>query len=329
MSRIASPLLRETAARRREETRRGTGLAHAKAILFGEHAVVYGAPAIAVPLHGLEVQVEMRPTPGSETRIESELFAGSAAAAPALMGPVIAATRAALEITGDAEEHVQLRIRSAIPHGRGLGSSAAVAAAVARAAADMRGVSLSTEALHQIVQRAESVAHGNPSGIDARAVAATGPIRFQDGAVSEVGVGSPLTFVIADSGAPGSTAEAVAGVRELRSSDPLVVDCIIGRLAEIADDALVDLGAGAEVDLGARMLEAHGLLGRLGVGTPALDALVDAATAAGAHGAKLTGGGLGGCVLALAPSEEDAERISLALRDAGAARSWTTAVPTA
>lgn len=329
MSMISSQLLRETAARGHDDTRHGTGLAHAKAILFGEHSVVYGAPAIAVPLHGLEVQVEMRSTPGSETRIESELFAGSAAAAPSLMGPVVAATRAALEATGDPEEHVQLRIRSAIPHGRGLGSSAAVAAAVARTAADQHGVSLSAEALHRIVQRAESVAHGNPSGIDARAVAASGPIRFQGGEVSAVRVGSPLTFVIADSGASGSTAEAVEGVRELRSSNPRVVDGIIARLAELTEESLGDLGAGAAEELGARMLEAHRLLGRLGVGTADLDALVNAATAAGAHGAKLTGGGLGGCVLALAPSEDDAERISLALRDAGAARTWTTAVPNA
>ncbi|WP_449277243.1 mevalonate kinase [Leucobacter sp. GX24907] len=327
MSRIASPLLRETAACTQHDTRHGTGLAHAKAILFGEHAVVYGAPAIAVPLHGLEVQVEMHATPDAETRIESELFAGSAAAAPALMGPVVAAARAALEMTGDADEHVQLRIRSAIPHGRGLGSSAAVAAAVARAVADQHGVSLSSEALHRIVQRAESVAHGNPSGIDARAVAATGPIRFQSGEVSAVSVGAPLTFVIADSGASGCTAEAVAGVRDLRSFDPGLVDDLIEQLSELTEASLDDLAAGSAEALGARMVEAHRLLGRLGVSTVDLDVLVAAATGAGAYGAKLTGGGLGGCVLALAPSADDAERISLALRTAGAARTWTTAVP--
>ncbi|WP_205547601.1 mevalonate kinase [Leucobacter sp. wl10] len=311
------------------DRRVGVGTAHAKAILFGEHAVVYGAPAIAVPLHQLEVETAIRPTPRAELRIESELFAGTASTAPELLRPVITAVRAALASVGSAGEHVQLRVRSAIPHGRGLGSSAAVAAAVARAAADLAGVELGPEEFHEIVQRAERVAHGNPSGIDARAVAAAGPIRFHRGRVSTTGVGAPLTFVLADSGAPGSTAEAVARVRERRTADPAGMDRAISQLSDLAEGSLLDLELGDRSALGARMLEAHELLGRLGVSTVKLDALVDAAHAAGAHGAKLTGGGLGGCVLALADSEDEAEHIALALRAAGAPRTWTTTVAAA
>ena len=74
------------------------------------------------------------------------------------------------------------------------------------------------------------------------------------------------------------------------------------------------------------MIEAHGLLGEIGVSTPTLDSLVDAATAAGARGAKLTGGGLGGCVLALADDDDSAEELAEALRKAGAPRTWTTEV---
>ena len=307
----------------------GTGSAHAKAILLGEHAVVYGGPAIAVPLHQLEVQADLRPTPGGELRIESELFAGTAPSAPERMRPVITAVQAALAGTGTAGDRVQLRIRSAIPHGRGLGSSAAVAAAVARAAADLSGFDLDDDACHSIVQQAERVAHGNPSGIDARAVVACGPIRFHGGHVSSVGVGAPLTFVLADSGVPGSTAEAVAGVRERRAADPQGIGRAIAELSELAEGSTLDLRLGDRDALGGRMRAAHELLGRIGVSTPRLDALVDAATAAGASGAKLTGGGLGGCVLALAGSEAQAEHIALALRAAGAPRTWTTTVPVA
>ncbi|MFT4232775.1 MAG: mevalonate kinase [Leucobacter sp.] len=304
----------------------GVGTAHAKAILFGEHAVVYGAPAIAVPLHQLEVETMIRSTPGAELRIESELFAGTASSAPDRLRPVVTAVRAALRGVGAEGEQVQLRVRSAIPHGRGLGSSAAVAAAIARAAADLVGVELGADEFHEIVQRAERVAHGNPSGIDARAVAAEGPIRFHGGRVSTTGVGAPLTFVLADSGVPGSTAAAVGGVRERRAADPAPMDRMISQLADIAEGSVLDLELGDRAALGARMLEAHELLGRIGVSTVQLDSLVDAARAAGAHGAKLTGGGLGGCVLALADSEDQAEHIALALRAAGAPRTWTTTV---
>src|SRR5699024_9789407 len=134
-------------------------------------------------------------------------------------------------------------------------------------------------------------------------------------------------FVLADSGTPGSTAAAVGGVRERRAADPIGIGAILDRLAEISGGASLDLRLGDRAALGERMLEAHGLLGRLGVSTPALDGLVEAATAAGAHGAKLTGGGLGGCVLVLADCDGSAEHIALALRAAGAKRTWTTTVP--
>lgn len=327
-----SPMRSGTPAARPERdagARTGTGRAHAKAILFGEHAVVYGAPAVAVPLCQLEVEAEVRSFPGAETRIESELFAGTLQAMPERLQPVATAARASLAEAGLGSTAVQLRIRSAVPHGRGLGSSAAVAAAVARATADFAGREFDTEQLYGIVQQAERVAHGNPSGIDARAVAARGPIRFQSGSTAELPIGAPLTFVIADSGVSGSTAEAVAGVRELRAAEPARIDRAISRLSDLAEGATLDLGLGDRAALGSRMREAHELLGRIGVSTTALDALVDAACAAGAAGAKLTGSGLGGCVLALVDSEEQAERIALTLRAAGAQRTWTTTVPVA
>lgn len=312
----------------RRESSAGTaqGLAHAKAILFGEHSVVYGSPALAVPLHGLGVQADIRYSPGDETRIESQLFSGTAQGAPATMGPVVAGLRASLEAAGEASAEVELRIRSAIPHGRGLGSSAAVATSVARAVAALCGQVFDEATLHTIVQKAETVAHGRPSGIDAWAVATPAPIRFQAGHASRIGVGRRLVFVLADSGHHGSTAEAVTGVRALREAEPTRIDAAISRLAEITESAVDDMRAGEREAIGARMLEAHSLLAGIGVSTPGLDALVDAATSAGAHGAKLTGGGLGGCVLALADSNDQAEHLAKSLRAAGAPRTWTTEV---
>lgn len=302
------------------------GFAHAKAILFGEHAVVYGSPAVAVPLHGLGVQADIRRSPQQETRIESQLFSGTAQTAPEPMDPVVAGLTAALAAVGDPDAKVELLIRSAIPHSRGLGSSAAVATAVARAVANLHATVFDEESLYDIVQAAETVAHGRPSGIDAWSVAKPAPIRFQTGRAQTIDVGRRLVFVLADSGHHGSTAEAVGGVRARLDANPETVGSTIDRLAAITDAAVDDIRSGDRDTMGRRMLEAHELLGSLGVSTSILDSLVDAATAAGARGAKLTGGGLGGCVLALADDDESAEELADALRAAGAPRTWTTEV---
>ncbi|WOF23711.1 mevalonate kinase [Microbacterium betulae] len=297
------------------------GRAHAKAILLGEHAVVYGAPAIAVPVRSLEATAALVPSTGS--KIRSALYTGPAADAPPSLAPVLAAWHAAAERCGTAGWASTLTVRSDIPGGRGLGSSAAVAAAVASAVAAQARIVLSDEERHALIQRAETVAHGRPSGIDARAVVATSPFRFQRGAADPIDVGAPLAFVIADTGTAGSTADAVASVRALRDSHPRTVDTAVERMAELADEAAIAIAEADPDALGARMSAAHEILALLGVSSPGLDSLTRAAHAAGSPGAKLTGGGRGGCVIALSLSPDTAG-LERALRSAGAVRTWTT-----
>ena len=306
----------------------GDGRSHAKTILFGEHAVVYGAPAIALPVPRLATTVHIRAIPLGDDRvtgihIDSALFTGDAKDAPEHLLPVVTAIRAALSHVGLPHAGVSVRIGSTIPHERGLGSSAAVAAAIARAVADFAHHDLELEDAHAIVQEAERVAHGSPSGLDAHAVIADGPIRFQNGVLSAVRIPEPLTFVIADTGIPGSTAEAVGDVRTRRRARPAEVDEILRELAEGAERGAAHLVRADRPAIGAEMRRAHELLTALGVSTPGLNSLVAAADRAHAHGAKLTGGGLGGCVIALADSESHAERLAVALRQAGAPRTWT------
>lgn len=300
----------------------GDGHAHAKIILFGEHSVVYGAPAVALPLARLATTAHAQQDP-SGVHLDSALFSGDIHNAPAQLQPVVTAIRSSLDRLCPAISGMRVRIGSSIPYERGLGSSAAVAAAIARAVADLARRDLDAAECHAIIQDAERIAHGNPSGLDAYAVTADRPILFRDGTVSPLDFRTPLTFVIADSGVPGSTSEAVGDVRRQRSIDPARVEAIIAALAAGAEHAVAAIRSGDVAAVGADMSAAHQKLIELGVSTPMLDALVDAAEVHGALGAKLTGGGLGGCVIALAESEPHAERVEAALRHAGAPRTWT------
>src|SRR5699024_11163385 len=151
----------------------------------------------AVPLHGLGVTAQVRPSSGG-TSIDSELFTGPIGEAPARLQPVLTALRAAFEHHGE-QATVDLQLRSGIPYERGLGSSAAVAAAVARAVADLGDDDLAPDDLYELVQHAERVAHGNPSGLDARAVTSPAPIRFDTGRAAPGPVAESLMFTVADS----------------------------------------------------------------------------------------------------------------------------------
>src|SRR5699024_11095876 len=146
------------------------------------------------------------------------------------------------------------------------------------------------------------------------------------GAASELPIGAPVSLVVADSGVYGSTGVAVGSVRVRRESDPRGGDALIARLTAATLGGIDDLAGGDLPALGRRMSDAHDVLVDLGVSGTMLDSLVAVARGAGALGAKLTGGGLGGCALALAESPEQADRLASALRDAGAPRTWITTV---
>ncbi|MCT9820233.1 mevalonate kinase [Microbacterium sp. W1N] len=304
------------------------GRAGGKAILFGEHSVVYGHPAIAVPLPEVAVRAAVQLTTGAG-RLRSALYTGPLTRAPQRLLPTVTALDAALSALCPPGTSALLEVESDIPAERGLGSSAAVAAAVISAVAEAAGVALSRDERFELIQIAERAAHGRPSGLDARAVCATQPLWFQAGAVRDLPLGAPLHLVVADTGVRGRTGEAVAAVRERLAADPHDTGAQLGELGALADAAGAQLRVGDLPAVGAAMDRAHAVLDLLGVSDPALDRLASAARQAGALGAKLTGGGRGGCVVALAPGRDEADRIAGALRRTGAAAVWTTTVPRA
>lgn len=303
-----------------------------KAILFGEHAVVYGRPAIAVPVHQVQAKVYVSADPrAAENQITLD--------APniGLCGPLTeleASHPLRILITGlqrtlgvSALPAMRLRITSTIPIAAGLGSGAAVSVAVLRAVSTFLGRPLPEEKVSELAYQAEQIYHGTPSGIDNTVIAFARPIYFERGRpFIPLKVAEPFTLVIADSGQPASTARMVAGVRERWQQNPHPIEALFDAIGAIARNARLVLETGPVAELGPLMNANHEALVQLGVSCPSLERLVQAAQQAGALGAKLSGGGGGGNMLALAPTET-ATQIAEALQQAGAVRTLITTIP--
>ena len=308
---------------RRSPAREGHGRTWAKAILLGEHSVVYGHPAVALPLHDLRMRATAVPVPGP-SRLCSLDYRGPIDRSGPRFACVARAFDKAREFSGRLGQSFEITTRSDFPHARGLGSSAAASGAVIRAALDACRRDASADELFALTQMAERVAHGNPSGLDAAATSSSSPIRFQGGRMRPVSQRiAHAHLVIADSGVQGSTREAVSGLRRCYEQDAEGTGPLIDGLGALARTAITALHDGDAPALGEAMNRAHTVLAGLDLSLPVLDRLVGAARRAGALGAKLTGGGLGGCVIALTGSEGAADRVRSALRRAGAPAAWT------
>lgn len=326
---------------------KGYGETCAKVILFGEHSVVYGHSAIALPLKNLRMRAVVtscneslapascessasapRESLASTTNLDSHItlscldFTGKLSEIPARFNSIRTAIRASLEFAGWSGENLHIFTESDFPAERGLGSSAAAAGAVIRAILDYYGVAASDDEIFKLTQTAECVAHGRSSGLDATATAASWPVRFSRGCFDRMEINMRAWLVLADSGCKGMTRETVEALRSRLESNPVEVGSQLNKLGEIAAVAEDDLAFGRIENMGKQMTFAHRILADLGISTAKLDALVDAACQHGALGAKLTGGGGGGCVIALADSEDAAKRVSEAFKNAGACDTW-------
>ena len=308
---------------RHSSVREGRGRTWAKVILLGEHSVVYGHPAVALPLHDLRMRATAVPVPGP-SRLCSLDYRGPIDRSGPQFACVARAFDKAREFSGRLGQSFEITTRSDFPHARGLGSSAAASGAVIRAVLDACRRDASADELFALTQMAERVAHGNPSGLDAAATSSSSPIRFQGGRMRPVSQRiAHAHLVIADSGVQGSTREAVSGLRRCYEQDAEGTGPLIDGLGALARTAITALHDGDAPALGEAMNRAHTVLAGLDLSLPVLDRLVGAARRAGALGAKLTGGGLGGCVIALTGSEGAADRVRSALRRAGAPAAWT------
>ena len=276
------------------------GFGHGKVILVGEHAVVHGYPALAA---GISVGIAATASPGRG------LLSVPAWSLEAVAGDGSPVGRALEALLGRLGAHgLDFAAEAGIPARAGLGSSAAMAVAVARAAAAATGRADGDGAddlIQAAVAAAEAVFHGTPSGIDAAAAACGAVGRFRRGeGWSPVPVRRAVTICVGLSGRPRDTGGQVAAVARLRERLPAAdrILALIGDLTGAAEEAL----AHGDVEaLGPIFDAAQGLLAGLRVSSPELEALCHGARAAGALGAKLTGAGGGGAVIAVAPGCED------------------------
>ncbi len=308
-----------------------TGRAPGKAILFGEHAVVYGRPALAIPVG--EVRAEALVEAGPEGRglalWAADLGSGGEEVAlrdAAEDQPLAAIARLVLARLGLEEPDWRVTIRSTIPVASGLGSGAAVSAAIVRGLAAAAGARLTAADVSELVYEVEKLHHGTPSGIDNTVIAYEQPVYYRQGQAPEPFLaGRPFMLAIADSGIASPTKVAVGDVRRRWQAEPERFERLFDRVAEIVEAARAGLAAGRIEQLGELMDANHTLLAEMGVSCPELDRLACAARGAGAAGAKLSGGGRGGNLIALV-DEESAGLVAAALRTAGAVKVIVTTV---
>jgi mevalonate kinase len=294
-------------------------LAYGKVILVGEHAVVYGVPAIAV---GVGVAATASARVGQQSSLTIGIRRWDLAARETLgtaearaFGALIAAVAGA-GLAPQIEAEVQLHQ----PSGVGLGASAAIGVALARAVSDALGKPSAERPAAEILAAAqawENVFHGKASGVDAATAYHGGCLWFRPAEPPEpLRIQRPLRLAVAVAGPAVSTRLMVESVAAFRQQHPQRFDLLLQSIHALVQEARVALLLGRAGDLGALLDRNHRLVSELGVSTPALDTACQLARDAGALGAKLTGGGGGGCVLALADAEGP-ERVLAVWRQQG------------
>jgi len=301
-----------------------------KVILFGEHAVVYGQPAIAVPVTQVQATATVEPAPpGSGLMlVASDLETNALLVTAPPDEPLAAAARLTLAHLSAPEPDATLTVSSTIPIARGLGSGTAVSTALARALASFLGHPLEPAEVSALVFEVEKIHHGTPSGIDNTVVAYAQPVYFVRGhPVERLTVRTSFTLLIGDTGTRGPTRQVVERVRQGWKRSPAHYDALFDQIGDIVTEARRAIKAGDVDALGPLMDDNHALLIELKVSSAKLNRLVEAARFAGALGAKLSGAGRGGNMVALV-EEPCIEEVAEALREAGAVRVIRTTIPT-
>jgi len=299
-----------------------------KIILFGEHAVVYNRPALAVPVNQVQVEVEVSDSSQPGIWIHAPVIDLHAELSTLPSDhPIGSVILRGFQLCGISPlPDISLTINSTIPVASGLGSGAAVSVAVIRALSNFISHPLSNEQINDLVYESEKLHHGTPSGIDNTVITYNMPVFYlKSKPIETFKVGKPFTIVIGDTGIPAPTKESVGDVRRLWQRDTNRMETLFNEIAQISTMARHFIESGRPELLGELMDHNHQFLQQMTVSSPELDALVLAARKAGALGAKLSGGGRGGNMIALV-DQESAEAVGEGVASAGAKRTIITQI---
>jgi len=300
----------------------GKGSGYGKVILFGEHFVVHGIPGIASAID-LTVDAEVKKNVGSGFDVKDERKGASGYAEKKKLQQKESIERMLKMFGIDQEKnHLDIWLSGGIAFS-GIGSSAASSVAIARAIAEEFDMKLPDKRINEIAYEAEKAYAGTPSGIDNTAATFGGLIWFKKNlnggkdSIENLNVLRPIEIIICDTGIVADTKEMVAGFAERKKKYPEKYDKIFKQEEELVVKARKDLEDFDLKKVGQLMDMNHKLLQDIEVSCKELDYLVKVARENGAYGAKMTGGGGGGCIVALTPGKKLQEQVAKAIEKEG------------
>ena len=294
--------------------------APAKTILFGEHFVVRGCPAIAIALN-VRSNVKVSEHGDLSIKVKSlnlgEEMIVDLNGKPVKLSPNLTPYTKIFEMLANYcnLKQAYIEIKSDIPIAAGLGSSASIAVALTAAYSRYLGLSLSLDEISRIAYESEKIVHGKPSGIDNSIATYGGGIVFEKGKIRRINIDklSEAFIIIANTGIERSTRDAVLKVLRLYDKYESILMHVYEASRNLVNEAIKHIEEGNLRELGELMNINHGLLSAIGVSLLELEELVYIARKAGALGSKITGAGLGGCIIALS-TKDNVEEVERALK---------------
>jgi mevalonate kinase len=299
----------------------GKGSGYGKVILFGEHFVVHGVPGIVSAIDST-TDAEVKKT-GTAIAVRDERKTAKGYSEEKRLQQLESIDRMLKALGIDPKTPLSIWIGGTLPGFSGLGASAASSVAIARAITEELGITVTDKQINKVAYEAEKAYAGNPSGIDNTAATYGGLMWFQKNLaggpdfVERLSTPKPVEIVIGSTGRVANTKTMVAGVAERKRQNPQKYAPLFKRAEKIALEGRKALETGDLKKIGALMNENHTFLQAIEVSSKELNLLVDTAQQAGAYGAKLTGGGGGGCMVALTPSKELQEKVAQAIEKQG------------
>ncbi|MBT4162478.1 MAG: mevalonate kinase, partial [Gammaproteobacteria bacterium] len=283
-----------------------TAMANGKVILLGEHAVVYGKPAIAVPIKNAVVAEVSDADHSPEIHVPAWDIDDKLEESNTVWWQTIQDVFTQLDI---ADRKFSVHVKPNIPAAMGLGGSAAIAVAIVRAVSKHFNLDLNNEEVNHFAFICEKAAHGTPSGIDNTIATFGQPLVYQAGEQPRMDMlefPKELNLVIGISDSPSLTVDMVAGVRERWRKNRKLYESLFENFRQVTESGIDAITTSDYVALGHMMTINHGLLSAIQVSSPELDRMVQIARDHGALGAKLTGAGGGGSIVAVADDNTDA-----------------------